>query len=126
MKENYKNYKLIDFSNYTVREDAIFSNCFKKQICGTSVGSPYAKTKTYHQTRLKCIDGKQRYFYIHVAIWYYFNGEIPQGYEIDHIIPLCEGGSDELKNLRLLTHNDNMHVNGVQERKGNSKKNKSK
>jgi len=29
--------------------------------------------------------------------------EIPKGYEIDHIIPLSEGGTDDSSNMQLLT-----------------------
>ena len=28
--------------------------------------------------------------------------KVPQGYEIDHKIPLSEGGSDSLRNMRLV------------------------
>ncbi len=109
MKPKYENYNLIDFSRYTVKEDGIYSNHYKgKKIEGTKVGSPYGKEKRYSQTRLVCKDNKQRYFYVHVALWYYFKGEIPEGLEIDHIISLANGGKNELSNLRLLTHQENM------------------
>ena len=47
--------------------------------------------------------------YIHRAKWEYFNGKIPEGYEIDHIIPVRNGGTNKLSNLRLVTHKENMN-----------------
>lgn len=44
---------------------------------------------------------------LHRVIWKAFNGEIPEGYEIDHIIPIKNGGTNELSNLRLVTHKEN-------------------
>lgn len=49
---------------------------------------------------------KKRY-YLHRVIWEMFNGEIPQGFEVDHI----DGNPSNnlITNLRLLTHNQNLH-----------------
>ncbi|MGS2761256.1 HNH endonuclease signature motif containing protein [Sinomicrobium sp. M5D2P9] len=46
--------------------------------------------------------------------------EVPEGYEIDHIIPLSEGGTDDPENMQLLTiaeHREKM----AKERAGRSK-----
>lgn len=61
-------------------------------------------------------NGKKGYKYIYVEgrkipkhrfIWEAFNGEIPEGMEIDHILPISDGGTDELSNLRLVTSSEN-------------------
>lgn len=68
-------------------------------------GNP-AKTKYVHIWFL-CKDGKYRNCLEHVIKWEYFNGKIPEGYEIDHIIPIREGGTNKLSNLRCVTHKEN-------------------
>ena len=54
-------------------------------------------------------NGNKRWEYVHIAKWIYFNGEIPEGLEIDHIIPVRNGGTNKLSNLRLVTHGENMN-----------------
>lgn len=46
--------------------------------------------------------------------------ELPQGYEIDHIIPLSEGGTDYPSNMQLLTINQHKRKT-AKERKNRSK-----
>ncbi len=46
--------------------------------------------------------------------------ELPQGYEIDHIIPLSEGGTDDPSNMQLLTINQHKRKT-AKERKNRSK-----
>ena len=46
--------------------------------------------------------------------------ELPQGYEIDHIIPLSEGGADDPSNMQLLTINQHKRKT-AKERKNRSK-----
>ena len=43
----------------------------------------------------------------HRFIWEAFNGEIPEWMEIDHVIPISDGGTDELSNLILVTPKGN-------------------
>lgn len=57
----------------------------------------------------KCKDNFFRTIYEHIAKWEYFNGKIPKGMEIDHIIPVKDGGTNKLSNLRLVTHKENMN-----------------
>lgn len=37
-----------------------------------------------------------------------FYRNCPEGYEVDHIIPLARGGKHKLENLQYLTHTENM------------------
>ena len=54
-----------------------------------------------------CTDGKFHSMYEHIAKWEYFNGRIPEGLEIDHIIPIKNGGTNNLSNIRIGTHKFN-------------------
>ena len=87
--------KTIIYKGYTIREDGIVLGKYGKEI-----GVTNSKGYTYVN-----IDGKQ--MLRHRLIWKVFNGEIPTGLEIDHKIPLSQGGTDELSNLRLSTHHEN-------------------
>lgn len=49
------------------------------------------------------LKGKQRY--LHRLLWEAFVGEIPKGYEIDHID--TDPTNNKLENLRLVTHKEN-------------------
>ena len=62
-----------------------------------------------------CKDGKKKQFLVHRLIWETFNGEIPEGMEVNHI---NENKTDNrLKNLNLMTHFDNVHwATGIQRR----------
>lgn len=61
----------------------------------------------YIRHTYKCEDGKWHLIFEHRAKWEYFNGKIPDGYEIDHIIPITNGGTNKLSNLRLVTRKEN-------------------
>lgn len=76
-----------------------------------------------------CTDGKRHHLYEHRVKWEYFNGKIPDGYEIDHIIPVKNGGTNRLSNLRLVTHpenirNPNSYLNRSESHKGQKAWNK--
>lgn len=77
----------------------------------------------YAVHRYKCEDGLSHKRFEHVVKWEYFNGEIPDGYEIDHIIPISNGGTNKLSNLRLVTPKENSNnpltlINASKARKG--------
>lgn len=57
----------------------------------------------YVTHRYTCEDGSSIKILEHVAKWEYFNGEIPEGLVVDHIIPIRNGGTNKLSNLRLVT-----------------------
>lgn len=52
-------------------------------------------------------NGEKRWFFRHRVIWYYFNGEIPEGTEIDHINGIKD--DNRLENLRCVSHSENMN-----------------
>lgn len=52
-----------------------------------------------------CDDGKKHRMLEHDAKWIYFNGDIPEGMEIDHING--DRADNRLSNLRAVTHKDN-------------------
>lgn len=52
-------------------------------------------------------DNKSINVLIHRLVWETFNGEIHQGYEIDHINNIRD--DNRLENLRCVTHKENMH-----------------
>lgn len=91
---------LISKEDYVFYEDKrIWSKLKEKFLKG------YIKNNGYVQVYLKCIDGKQRRFLWHRVIWYMFNGEIPDGYEINHIDENKQNNA--LSNLNLITHKEN-------------------
>ena len=57
--------------------------------------------------RVLCDDGKHHNLREHNMKWEYFNGEIPEDKVIDHIIPISNGGTNKLSNLRLVTPKEN-------------------
>ena len=63
----------------------------------------------YYHIWFLCKDGKYRNCLEHKIKWEFFNGKIPEGYEIDHIKPIREGGKNKLSNLRSVPHKENMN-----------------
>lgn len=57
--------------------------------------------------KVLCDDGKHHNLREHNMKWVYFNGEIPEGLVIDHIVPIRNGGTNKLSNLRLVTVKEN-------------------
>lgn len=95
--------KLIDYSYYIPQKNGeIYTKIQKKLISNNT------KTiKGYIQNTFKNKDGKPIGCYRHRVIWYYFNGEIPESYEIDHINGIKT--DNRLENLRLVTPKENMN-----------------
>ena len=83
--------KEVKYNGYIIRDD------------GTVLKELGTVTKKGYN--LVCINGKK--VYKHRLIWEAFNGEIPDGMEIDHVVPVSLGGGDELSNLRLVTPKEN-------------------
>lgn len=92
----------INFDCYDINENGtIISKYWNKQLNGCPDKDGYTFIK------LKLKNGSYDQFRLHRVIWVYFNGEIPEGMQIDHIIPISNGGTNELSNLRLLTPKGN-------------------
>ena len=97
-KRNYcVNYKIYSFK----AEDDW--GCYKN---GTYITPNFNKLGYAHKG-YKCNDGKYHNMDEHVAKWEYFNGRIPEGMVIDHIIPIRNGGTNKLSNLRCGTQKQN-------------------
>lgn len=88
----------VTYKGFTVKDDGTVINKF-----GNVVGFNNGKNG------YKYIYVEGRKIPKHCFIWEAFNGEIPEGMEIDHILPISDGGTDELSNLRLVTHKENMN-----------------
>lgn len=115
-----KFYHMVDQDKYEFKEDGIYSRRTNKKIEGYKIG----EVKKYNQSRFICTDGSSRSLYIHVLLWIHFNGNIPDGYEINHMDE--DTGNNSLSNLELMTHKDNMNYGQCQERKAESIRNSPK
>lgn len=93
---------LIDFEKYTITEDGkIFSQKYNRYMLGTPNKDGYLTV---------CLRTKNKHSKVclyHRVIWFYFNGEIPQWYEINHKDE--NKSNNSLSNLELLTRADNMN-----------------
>ena len=100
--------KLDDYPNYEIfangkiiRTDKISKNgkaLKRKELFPTKAKNGYRTVRLYNK------DGVMKQFYLHRLIWEAFNGEIPEGYEIDHLIDRSE---NMLYHLRMVKHKDN-------------------
>lgn len=92
---------LIDFDKYTITRDGkIFSNWSKRYMLGTP------NRNGYLTICMKTKDKKSMVYLFHRVIWFYFNGEIPEGLEINHKDE--DKSNNTLDNLELLTRADNV------------------
>ena len=92
----------VDYSFYAFKAEDDRGDYFKgKHRLGTIDSDGYVINN------YRCDDGKFHTFKEHIAKWEYFNGRIPEGMQIDHIIPISMGGTNKLSNLRLGTRGDN-------------------
>ena len=95
--------KIINFSNYEIypNEGKIWSLKTNKWV-----GSKNKKTG-YWECTLTSDDGIVWKTKVHRVIWTCVNGEIPQGYEVNHRDETTDNNS--ISNLNLLTHKENMN-----------------
>lgn len=68
-------------------------------------------------------EGKHKWFSVHRLVYAAFNGEIPSGYDVNHIDE--DKTNNRLDNLNLLTHKENLNFGTRNERigKANAKAN---
>lgn len=91
----------IDFNLYVIFKDGnVFSKTKNKFLSNNNV-HPYVINEFVTK------DGTGDTFQRHRVIWFYFNGEIPQGMQIDHISG--DKLDNRLENLRCVTPYDNTH-----------------
>lgn len=96
-----RNYS-VDYTFYTFNREDDRGDYFKgKHRFGTIDHDGYV-VNSY-----KCDDGKFHTFREHIAKWEYFYGRIPEGMQIDHIIPVSMGGTNKMSNLRMVTRKEN-------------------
>lgn len=92
---------LINFSKYTITKNG--------EIISKRYGilNGHIDKSGYVSVCLKCTDDKPRNFLYHRVVWFYFNGEIPQNYEINHKDE--DKTNNSLDNLELLTRRENVN-----------------
>ena len=69
----------------------------------------------YRMMNWKLPNGKRRFLRLHNVVWITHNGEVPEGYELDHIDG--DKTNNSIANLRLVTHAQNIQYG--MERLGN-------
>ena len=101
---------LILWDDYVFYKDGrIYSKYWKKFLI------PCVNNYGYVRIKLKCNDGKRRMFYWHRVIYTYFNGAIPEGYEVNHIDENKQNNA--LSNLNLMTPKENINYGTCIERR---------
>jgi len=73
----------------------------------SGLGRKFLKLETKKKYRGRRIDG--HYISHHTLVWIYFNGDIPEGMEVDHVNR--DSRDDRLENLRLATPSQNRGFN---------------
>ena len=86
-----------------IREDDW--GCYNEK--GMFLKGTFDKDGYCKHNKVLCDDGKHHNLMEHNMKWIFFNGEIPEGKVIDHIIPVSNGGTNKLSNLRLVTPKEN-------------------
>lgn len=93
---------IIDYSKYTFNAEDDWGDYLNGKY-----REPWFNKDGYNVKNYYCTDGKSRSTFEHCAKWVYFNGKIPEGYQVDHVIPIINGGTNKLSNLRLSTPKEN-------------------
>lgn len=87
-----------DSPYYATKDGRIFNMSKKIEMRQEKTGDYYRITTQYNL--------KGKHFLVHRMIWEAFNGEIPDGYDIDHL----DGNpsNNALDNLEMVTHQENI------------------
>ena len=90
----------IDFSRYEIHEDgSIWSKRWNREIKGSKTPDGYLRVS------LTTLSRKKGCYMWNRVIYYYFNGEIPDGLKVNHIDENKLNNSVE--NLNIMTHKEN-------------------
>lgn len=90
----------IDFDCYEIHEDgSIISKYYHRPLKGSMWHNGYITAK------FKLKDGRRQPILWHKVIWQYFNGDIPEGMQINHIDE--DKTNNALSNLNLMTAEQN-------------------
>lgn len=100
----------VKYKEFTVKDDGIIKNKFGKEV-GFKTLNGYVHVHS---------NGKE--LYGHRIVWEAFNGEIPEGMEIDHIN--TDRSDNRLENLRLVSSSENKRNPTTLERYKQSNKGK--
>ena len=103
------NYVILEeYPHYEIYEDGEVIRIEKLSKNGKAlqrrVITPTRAKNGYRTVRLYNKDGVMKQFYLHRLIWEAFNGEIPEGYEVDHLI---DRDNNDLNHLRVVSHKEN-------------------
>lgn len=100
--------KLDEYPNYEIYANSKIIRKEKISKSGKTLKKrelfPTKAKNGYRTVRIMNKDGVMKQFYLHRLIWMAFNGEIPEGYEIDH---LTDRNENSLNQLRMVNHKDN-------------------
>lgn len=97
------------FEKYLIYEPETGLLIWKVTLCNTAIAGNVAGTRSkkgYIQVQIN----KKRY-YAHNIAWIMSGGEIPSGYEVDHID--LDKANNKLENLRLSTKSQNQRNRGI-------------
>lgn len=103
------NYVILEeYPHYEIYEDGEIIRIEKLSKNGKALQrriiTPTRAKNGYRTVRLYNKDGIMKQFYLHRLIWEAFNGEIPEGYEVDHLI---DRDINDLNLLRVVSHKEN-------------------
>jgi hypothetical protein len=95
---------------YTITPDGVITSKPRPRGNGSVLKSrvmkPFNNGRGYFQISLTDSNGVRKKYYIHRLVWLTYRGDIPEGFEIDHIN--CIKTDNSIHNLQLLTRKDNM------------------
>lgn len=94
----------VDYSRYTFKAEDDWGDYDNGKYREGTVNYGGYRTHAY-----LCDDGKWHTLTEHIAKWEFYNGKIPEGMEIDHIIPISNGGTNIISNLRMVTPIENVN-----------------
>lgn len=108
--------ELVDYSIYKIFKDGRVFSILKDRFLEDTLTSD-----GYVQNKLMCKDGVSRFIRRNRLIWFYFNGEIPEGMVVNHIDENKENNSITNMNLMTIEQNNKWGTRGKRARVSISK-----